>query len=76
MITNAPPLGLTGWTECHRQLLGASSLVLTVLAAVGRERREGRRVTSREGRGAGLDAGTSRGLLAVGEKKKRQHVGG
>lgn len=36
MITNAPALGLTGWlTECHRQLLEANALVLTMLAAEG-----------------------------------------
>lgn len=30
--TNAPLLGLAGWTDCHRQLLTANVLVLTVLA--------------------------------------------
>ena len=55
MITNAPPLGLTGWlTDCHRQLLEANLLVLTVLAAEERKGETGRNEEGDVMRGAGL----------------------
>lgn len=66
-FTNAPPLGLTGWlTDCHRQLLEVSVLMLTVLAAETRRRRRGM-LTSRGGRGVHW-------FLVVGKKRSRMNL--